>query len=235
MRLLHLYKPPPPYPSNRINSNSTPDLAGLTQQTNPQISYINNIVSGSSPDLVSNGNVINQQYLKQYGQALYPQQQTHPVHRSHSYLPPPQGRPQAVIVDNPNVTKHIKKVYDEHGNIIYCMPANMKQILQENKLPSTGFVVTRNQNAVVTHVQDLSNSWEPIYENIPLPWQNDDGEMRSRTQSIQSAPEISQILNHTLINNMTANVQHSNDKSNRENLYANINRSGNSNKSSKMI
>ncbi|XP_031333936.1 tyrosine-protein phosphatase non-receptor type 14-like, partial [Photinus pyralis] len=233
MGLLHLYKPPPPYPSNRINSNSTPDLAGLTQQHNTQISYINNIVSGSSPDLVSNGNIINQQYLKQYGQALYPQQQTDPVHRSHSYLSAPQGLPQAVIVDNPNVTKHIKKVYDEHGNIIYCMPANMKQILQENKLPSTGFVVTRNQNAVVTHVQDLNNSWEPIYENIPLPWQNDGGEMRSRTQSVQSAPEISQILNHTLINNMTANMQHSNDKSNRENLYANINRSGNSNKSSK--
>lgn len=48
------------------------------------------------------------------------------------------GRPQAVIVENPNITKHIKKVYDEHGNIIYCMPANMKQILQENQLPSTG-------------------------------------------------------------------------------------------------
>lgn len=26
--MLHFYKPPPPYPSNRISSNSTPDLAG---------------------------------------------------------------------------------------------------------------------------------------------------------------------------------------------------------------
>lgn len=174
--------------------------------------------------------------MKQYGQALYPQQQTHPVHRSHSYLPPPQhgtyenlatffennvlGRPQAVIVDNPNVTKHIKKVYDEHGNIIYCMPANMKQILQENQLPSTGFVVTRNQNAVVTHAEDLNNSWEPIYENIPLPWQNDRGEMRSRTQSIQSAPEISQVINNALIANTQLNL---NEQTNRENVYVNLN------------
>lgn len=29
MAMLHLYKPPPPYPSNRISSNSTPDLAGM--------------------------------------------------------------------------------------------------------------------------------------------------------------------------------------------------------------
>ncbi|KAF5270426.1 hypothetical protein FQR65_LT05614 [Abscondita terminalis] len=249
MRLLHLYKPPPPYPSNKINSNSTPDLPGITQQTKSRSNYINNVVSGSSPDLVSNGNLFNQHYLKQYGHALYHQQhqQTHPVHRSRSYLPPPQhgtyenlasffennvmGRPQAVIVDNPNVTKHIKKVYDEHGNIIYCMPANMKQILQENQLPSTGFVVTRNQNAVVTHAEDLNNSWEPIYENIPLPWQNDRGEMRSRTQSIQSAPEISQVINNALINSVATNTQHnSSEQGNRENMYANLNRNANNSK-----
>lgn len=255
MRLLHMYKPPPPYPSNRISSNSTPDLAGISQQAKPQNNFINNLVSGSSPDLVSNGNLINQHYLKQYGQALYAHQQTHPVHRSQSYLPAAQhgtyenlasffennilGRPQAVIVDNPNITKHIKKVYDEHGNIIYCMPANMKQILQENQLPSTGFVVTRNQNVVVTHAQNLNNSSEPIYENIPLPWQNDNGQMRSRTQSIQSAPEISQVINHALVNNvqnqLAANTQQNfNDtQTNRENLYANIDRSINSAKSSK--
>lgn len=231
MRLLHLYKPPPPYPSSRISSNSTPDLAGISQHAKPQNNFIN-MVSGSSPDLVSNGNLLNQ--LKQYGQALYPHQQGHPVHRSQSYLPAePQhgtyenlttffennllGRPQAVIVDNPNITKHIKKVYDEHGNIIYCMPANMKQILQENQLPNNGFVVTCNQNVVVAHAttQDLHNSSEPIYENIPLPWQNDNnGQIRSRTQSIQSAPDVNP-----------------NKRSeSKENLYANINRVNSSSK-----
>lgn len=146
--LLHLYKSPPPYPTNKISSNSTPDLAGMSQHLKPQSAFINNIVSGSSPDLVSTGNF----YLKHYGQ-VYPGPQAHPIHRSQSYLPPQHGtyenlasifnnnmlgRPQAVIVENPNITKHIKKVIDGHGNIIYCMPANMKQILQENQLPSTG-------------------------------------------------------------------------------------------------
>nr|XP_022905804.1 tyrosine-protein phosphatase non-receptor type 21 [Onthophagus taurus]XP_022905805.1 tyrosine-protein phosphatase non-receptor type 21 [Onthophagus taurus] len=238
MRLLHLYKPPPPYPTNRISSSSTPDLAGISQQTKPHLNFFNNIVSGSSPDLVSTGNFINQQYIKHYGQALYANQPSHPVHRSHSYLPPQHGtyenlssifnnnmlgrQPQAVIMENPNITKHIKKVYDEHGNIIYCMPANMKQILQENQLPSTGFVVTRNQNAIVAHSPELNGSTEPIYENIPLPWQNN-GQMRARTQSIHSAPEVSQVVNQTVVNAIQSkvNLPQINHPS-KENLYANI-------------
>ncbi|KAI4458313.1 tyrosine-protein phosphatase [Holotrichia oblita] len=252
MRLLHLYKPPPPYPSNRISSNSTPDLAGISQQAKPQMHFFNNIVSGSSPDLVSTGNFINQQYFKHYGQALYANQPAHPVHRSHSYLPPQHGtyenlssifnnnmlgRPQAVIMDNPNITKHIKKVYDEHGNIIYCMPANMKQILQENQLPSTGFVVTRNQNAIVAHSPELNSSNEPIYENIPLPWQNSNGQMRARTQSIHSAPEVTQVVNQSVVNAIqnpkVANIQHLNTSKapSKENLYANIDRNLSTNSS----
>ncbi|XP_057669756.1 tyrosine-protein phosphatase non-receptor type 14 isoform X1 [Diorhabda carinulata] len=229
MGMLHVYKSPPPYPTNKISSNSTPDLAGMSQQIKPHTGFVSNIVSGSSPDLVSGGNL----YLRQ----LYPGHSAHPVHRSHSYLPPQHGtyenlasifnnnmlgRPQAVIVENPNITKHIKKVYDEHGNIIYCMPANMKQILQENQLPSTGFVVTRNQNAMVAH--DHHNSTEPIYENIPLPWQND-GEMRARTQSIHSAPEISQVVNHSVVNAVQSQLQKlniNNQRGSRENLYVNI-------------
>jgi tyrosine-protein phosphatase non-receptor type 14/21 len=207
--------------------------------------FVNSMVSGSSPDLVSGGNL----YLKHYSQALYPSHQAHPVHRSQSYLPPQHGtyenlssifnnnmlgRPQAVIVENPNITKHIKKVYDEHGNIIYCMPANMKQILQENQLPSTGFVVTRNQNTMVAHDPHLNNSTEPIYENIPLPWQNDNGEMRGRTQSIHSAPEISQVVNHTVVNALQSQFQQVGiSQGSKETLYANINRNNSSAKSSK--
>ncbi|KAK9884942.1 hypothetical protein WA026_009178 [Henosepilachna vigintioctopunctata] len=238
--MLHLYKPPPPYPSNKISSNSTPDLACISHHNPKRFnSFVNNIVSGSSPDLVSTSNY----YLKHYGQPMYHQQQ--PVHRSHSYLPPQHqhdtyenlatifnnnsmlGRPSAVIVENPNVTKHIKKVYDEHGNIIYCMPPNMKQILQENQLPSTGFVVTRNQNAMVACDSHLNGSTEPIYENIPLPWQNE-GEVRARTQSIHSAPEISQMVPNTDVNSIQSQLQQikiGNPDSSIETLYAKVDRS----------
>ncbi|CAG9822434.1 unnamed protein product [Phaedon cochleariae] len=230
----HAYKPPPPYPAHRIGSNSTPDLAGMSQQLKPHPGFVGAAVSGSSPDLVSGGHF----YLRQ----LYSDHQAHPIHRSQSYLPPQHGtyenlasifnnnmlgRPQALIVENPNITKHIKKVYDEHGNIIYCMPANMKQILQENQLPSTGFVVTRNQNAVVAHDPSLNTSAEPIYENIPLPWQNE-GEMRARTQSIHSAPpEMSQVVNHAVVNAVQSQMQQlniNNRKGSKENLYVNIDR-----------
>ncbi|KAF7284273.1 hypothetical protein GWI33_022264 [Rhynchophorus ferrugineus] len=218
--LVHLYKHPPPYPVNKIGSNSTPDLARISQPTKSPNYVYNNLVSGSSPDLVSGGNF----YLKHYNAAY--SQNTNPIHRSQSYLPSQHDtyenlasvfRPQALIVENPNITKHIKKVYDEHGNIIYCMPANMKQILRDNQLPNAGFVVTHNQKSVAT------NSSEPIYENIPFPWQGDE-ETRSRTQSIHSAPEIRQVINQSVVNSVQSQLQNMQLNSNKENVYANVNR-----------
>ncbi|CAG9764235.1 unnamed protein product [Ceutorhynchus assimilis] len=232
--IVHLYKQPPPYPA-RIGSNSTPDLAGIShQQAKLPHLFVNNLISGSSPDLVS----IDNRHLKQYNE-LY--QNPNSIHRSQSYLPQSHqqnstygnvphhvfnnnmlGRPQqAVIVENPNVTKHIKKVYDEHGNIIYCMPANMKQILQNNKLPNRGFVVTRNQNALLAHDSQLTGSSEPIYENIPRPWQHEN-EIRSRAQSIHSAPEISQVVNHSLVSALQTQLETTTLDNSRENMYANV-------------
>lgn len=52
----------------------------------------------------------------------------------------------------------------------------------------------------------LNNSTEPIYENIPLSWQNE-GEVRARTQSIHSAPEISQVVNHAVINSVQTQMK----------------------------
>ncbi|XP_061388559.1 tyrosine-protein phosphatase non-receptor type 21 [Musca vetustissima] len=52
-------KPPPPYPVNRLSSSSTPDLAVASHRT--LLGY-RAYVSGSSPDLVSNRNLLNSQY-----------------------------------------------------------------------------------------------------------------------------------------------------------------------------
>ncbi|KAH1022613.1 tyrosine-protein phosphatase non-receptor type 14 [Dendroctonus ponderosae] len=199
--IVHVYKQPPPYPANRIGSNSTPDLAGISQQQPPAGFFVNNLISGSSPDLVSGDS----RFLKQQYAEAYP----NPIHRSHSYLTQPHSNyenissvlQQAVIVENPNITKHIQKVYDEHGNIIYCMPANMKQLLQSNR----GFVVARNPQ--------LTNSSEPIYENLPRPWQNEGSgaEARSRAQSVHSAPDAAQTLQNQPF-----------EEPERENVYANV-------------
>lgn len=102
------------------------------------------------------------------------------------------GTTAAVIVENPNITKHIRKVVDEHGNIIYCMPANMKQILEDNQIHgTTPFVVRRSAQSMVPAAiaaeRHKSNN-EPIYENIPFPPYEQQHQMRARTQSIQSAP-----------------------------------------------
>lgn len=213
--VVHVYKQPPPYPANRIGSNSTPDLAGISQQAKHPNLFVNSLISGSSPDLVSSDN----RFVKRYSEAYQ-----NAVHRSHSYLPQQHStyenissvfnnnllaRP--VIVDDPTVTKHIKKVCDEHGNILYCLPANVKQIIQ-TKLPSKGFVVMHNPPAT-----QLTDSSEPIYENLPRTWQMD-SEARSRAQSVHSAPDISQVVNHSLVNALQNKIGFT-DK---ENVYANI-------------
>lgn len=44
--------------------------------------------------------------------------------------------------------------------------------------------------------QHINGSIEPIYENVPLPWKNENesiGEIRNRTSSVQSAPGVSRL------------------------------------------
>ncbi|XP_063225747.1 tyrosine-protein phosphatase non-receptor type 14 isoform X2 [Bacillus rossius redtenbacheri] len=60
LQLLHLYKPPPPYPI----SNSTPDLASQVHAPPRRPNIVSTQVSGSSPDLVSSRNV--QHLLSRY-------------------------------------------------------------------------------------------------------------------------------------------------------------------------
>nr|CAI5817004.1 unnamed protein product [Callosobruchus analis] len=208
MGVLHV-KHPPPYPSNKIGSNSTPDLAGMSQHIKPHGGFINSIVSGSSPDLVSSGGAYH--ILRSYNTAVRQVPPlAHPVHRSHSYLPTVQQQhgtyenlaqlvTPATYVDS---TRHIRKVFDDRGNVVYCVqPHGMTQIAGGPTVP--GYVVARNQPLVSPH----ENSAEPIYENVPLPIHFDEGnEMRARTQSVNSAPEIGghhQAVNRTVIKSAT--------------------------------
>lgn len=178
--------------------------------------------SGSSPDLVSVGGAYNHQKYQQQQQPVYVglhggvhrSQSYLPPSGTYENLASifagngngnmnngstnngansaNAGTTAAVIVENPNITKHIRKVYDEHGNIIYCMPANMKQILEDNQIHgATPFVVRRSaQTLVPTAIaaERHKSNTEPIYENIPFPPYEQQHQMRARTQSVQSAP-----------------------------------------------
>lgn len=151
MHLLSLYKPPPPYPSNRLSSNSTPDLAiASSQRYNIPVHHIGiGHVTGSSPDLVSSKTLLKKQYLKQMHQlpSFYEHYFPSPSHsyaqmpnahdtyenlanvldnKQHFAFDPSIRQPANMIVENRNITKHVQKIIDEHGNIIYCMPAMMK-------------------------------------------------------------------------------------------------------------
>lgn len=192
---LNVYKPPPPYPSNGLASNSTPDLAIASQSISPvgyHRGYISPHVSGSSPDLVSSRTFLSRQYLNRLHngnvhnigytgiQTMMP-----PAHGTYENLASIMDVPKRHIIIEPphHLTNHIQKVYDERGNIMYCMPATQ---------------VPYRSHMVLQHHQKLnpvSDSQEPIYENVPLPWQNDKSHLvtRDRAYSLTSAPEISKV------------------------------------------
>lgn len=67
----------------------------------------------------------------------------------------------------------------------------------------------------------LAENAEPIYENIPLPW-TENTELRSRTSSIQSAPEI--ISNKEQVNGKSANKENhpETDTKQRNNLNSSL-------------
>lgn len=160
MHLLHLYKAPPPYPTHRLASNSTPDLAVTSQPRKPQPAFQHAAAAGHSLSL-SHG------YLNVHGHS-----HGHGAHGTYENL--------ASIFDRPLL------VDDTHRNIIYCMPASQAAFLAA---------------PAHAHVHTHAHAHEPIYENIPVGWAgsgstgaapNDSDEsraVRSRTQSIQSAPD----------------------------------------------
>ncbi|XP_045498994.1 tyrosine-protein phosphatase non-receptor type 21 [Colias croceus] len=192
LHYVNVYKPPPPYPSNGLASNSTPDLAVASQALNYHRGYINSHVSGSSPDLVSTRTALNRQYLGYVnpGHVLnYGRPNILPAtHGTYNNLPSVLDPKPHIIIDPHHISNNIQKVYDERGNIMYSMP--MRRISYQRHL-------------VLPQIKH-NETQEPIYENVPLPWQSEQ-KIRERAQSLTTTDEIARLnernSSHPTINN----------------------------------
>lgn len=185
LHYVNVYKPPPPYPSNGLASNSTPDLAVASQALNYHRGYINSHVSGSSPDLVSTRTALNRQYLGyinpsnhsvvNYGRPVLPA--THGTYNNLTSVLDPNPH---IIID-PHLTDNYQKVCDERGNVMYSMPMHRIPYQRHLVLPQTQQI-------------KLNDTQEPIYENVPLPWQNEGKvTMRDRAHSLTTTDEIARL------------------------------------------
>lgn len=168
LQMMRFSKPqPPPYHTNqRFSSTSTPDLASH-QLLGYRGAY------GSSPDLLSTRTFINQppQFMSQ--QQVYPvstsQSQTFRYRYAQGIVP-----------------------HGTYENLNYIEGGPGKTNLLSQKLQNgyrNGSPLTNGPTTKPQH----NGSIEPIYENIPLPWQsenNQSAEMRDRASSIQSAPGV---------------------------------------------
>lgn len=184
LQMMRLNKPcPPPYQANRLSSTSTPDLASHQAL----LAYRSAYVSGSSPDLVSTRTFLSQHQQPQF----MSQQQVYPLPNQSQpfrYRYPQQNAiVQHGTYENLNyIDGHTKtnmlsqKLQQQNGYRPQQQPATVNGLL---KPPATA-------NGLLK--QTLNGSIEPIYENVPLPWQGETNpaEMRDRTSSVQSAPGV---------------------------------------------
>ncbi|XP_022828406.1 tyrosine-protein phosphatase non-receptor type 21 [Spodoptera litura] len=184
LHFVNVYKPPPPYPSNGLASNSTPDLAVASQALNYHRGYINSHVSGSSPDLVSTRSALNRQYLGYINTSHinYGRPNVMPgTHGTYNNLASVMDPKPHIILDPHHISDNIQKVYDERGNIMYSMPMH--------RVPYQRHVVLPQSQQI-----KLGDTQEPIYENVPLPWQNEGKiTMRDRAQSLTTTDEIARL------------------------------------------
>ncbi|GBP83095.1 Tyrosine-protein phosphatase non-receptor type 14 [Eumeta japonica] len=171
LHYINLYKPPPPYPANGLASNSTPDLALASQISNYHRGYINVHVSGSSPDLVSTRT---RQYLEYmnggnaHNVANYTNQNLMPTtHGTYNNLTTVVDMPAPhIIIDPLHGSDSIQKAFDERSAIIYGRPGQRRIVVPTRHTPK-----------------------EPIYENVPLPWQSG----RERAHSLSATDEVSRL------------------------------------------
>ncbi|XP_055924020.1 tyrosine-protein phosphatase non-receptor type 14 [Eupeodes corollae] len=200
-------KPPPPYPANRLSSTSTPDLAVASHRT--LLGY-RAYVSGSSPDLVSNRNLLSNQYHP----IVYPymnhigHSQPYLAHGTFENLNMIEEQPSLVLPLPPPTQQPPPPPLQQQ------IPTPPQQIYRPPKFPDT--------NGGGLQRSAMNGSIEPIYENVPLPHcytSENSTEMRNRTSSIQSAPggihqatPIAQM--HSEIDGITLNMQRLHTNSN---------------------
>ncbi|XP_025414894.1 tyrosine-protein phosphatase non-receptor type 21 [Sipha flava] len=158
---VQIYKPPPPYPI----SNSTPDLARACP-----LGFIQNPVSGSSPDLLSS-RVHNFQIAPNRHNASNMLTNSD-THRTYTNL--------NSLVESRQNLDEFRSGFNGN-NMMYYM-GQYGPILNQ---PITSVLVNERPHNCNTVVNKFT---EPIYENVPLPWNSK--EVRSRASSVQSAPEI---------------------------------------------
>ncbi|XP_055591861.1 tyrosine-protein phosphatase non-receptor type 21 isoform X2 [Uranotaenia lowii] len=185
-KMMRLVKPPP-YPANRLSSTSTPDLA--SHRALP--GYRGAHVSGSSPDLVSNRPLLNAHHaqlmhMSQNNQVFYPG--AHQLRHSQNIVP--HGTYENLnFVEPSKPTGLIPSA--QSANVIYYMPREVL-LTDGSQFHNSTTALSMAQNAHLNRSsQHINGSIEPIYENVPLPWKNENeslDEIRNRTSSVQSAP-----------------------------------------------
>ena len=225
-------KPPPPYPTNRLSSTSTPDLhhRGLFAYRGIQI-------SGSSPDLVSSRTLLNQSSLmpKYPMNTIYPPNIKQRLRHSHSFLPHATYE-NLNIIETANPDSMIYRTSSAAGTIAQQM--NMEHFLQ-NRQHRYIMKSLNGLNLSNTHVT------EPIYENVPLPLTQYDYELnrvglhqnvleltpRLATNPIAMARKPQQKFLMTN-NNSNSTNQLFNNNNNNNNNNSNNNNNNNNNTSS---
>lgn len=189
-KMMRLVKPPPPYPANRLSSTSTPDLASHRAL----LGYRGAHVSGSSPDLVSTRPLMTPHHaqllqMSQNNQIFYPG--SHQLRHSQNIVP--HGTYENLNFVEP--TKPGMLPNTQGGNLIYYVPREVEHLLiTDGSQFHNGAIGIGPKPHLNRSSQHINGSIEPIYENVPLPWKNENeslDEIRNRTSSVQSAPGIS--------------------------------------------
>lgn len=191
MYMLHVFKSPPPYPISNstpdLASQSTPDLAVTSHNVhiNNTHNFINTQVSGSSPDLVSSRSLNHYSNMGNIHQH-YPE-----THRTYTNLA--------------NILQH------QQQNQMFEDKAMMYHYLNNNNSEANNMLMNYLKNKTNLDVSNrlaagrlAPSTHEPIYENVPLPWQQS---AKPNTQSNKTKNINEQIVGTV---NAKPNVQRTN-------------------------